>query len=210
MVTIPVDDFALEADARLIAGAPAAIVCHPHPGFGGRMDTPLVTALADALAARGLSTVRFNFRGIDGSGGVPTGGAREHEDVAAVARWVADAGAPRVALIGYSFGALMAARALADGAGADAYAAVGFPTTILGHEPARVAAVERLLDRRLPSLFLAGDADQFCELERIAGWIAARPWAKQEVLAGRGHFFAGADEGEVCRRVAAFTVEALR
>src|SRR5206468_10852 len=144
-----------------VPGAPAAAVCHPHPAFGGRMDTPLVIGLCDALAAAGLSTVRFNFRGLGGSGGVATGGHAEHADVRAVADWLRAAGAPSVALVGYSFGALMAARALARGAACEAYAAVGFPTTILGHDPERVAEVERALDARVPWLFTSGDQDGF-------------------------------------------------
>ncbi|HEX8950222.1 MAG TPA: alpha/beta hydrolase, partial [Polyangia bacterium] len=62
---IPLGGFTLEAEAHVVAGAPAAVVCHPHPAFGGRMDNPLVVALADACAAAGFSTVRFNFRGLD-------------------------------------------------------------------------------------------------------------------------------------------------
>src|ERR1700760_3100739 len=108
--------FTLAAEVEWRAGAPLAVVCHPHPAFGGRMDTPLVLDLADALAAAGWATLRFNFRGLEGSGGKPTGGQAEHEDVAAAVAWARAAGAPRVALVGYSFGALMAARAVADGA----------------------------------------------------------------------------------------------
>ena len=207
MVRIPVGDFTLEAEAHVVHGAPAAVVCHPHPAFGGRMDNPLVVALADACAAAGFSTVRFNFRGLDGSEGTPTGGLAEHEDVAAAIAWARAQGAPRVALVGYSFGALMATRALADGADVTAFAAVGFPTTILGHAPDRVAVVERALDRRVPWLFVEGDADQFCEVERLHGWVAARPWARNDVLPGRGHFFAGEDEAKVCGRVARFVWE---
>ena len=205
---IPVDGFTLEAEAKLVAGASAAVVCHPHPAFGGRMDNPLVVALAEACAAAGLSTVRFNFRGLDGSEGTPTGGLREHEDVAAAVAWARQNGAPRVALVGYSFGALMAARVLADDDRVAAFAAVGFPTTILGHAPDRVAVVERALGRRVPSLFVAGDADQFCELDRVAAWADGRPWVRSDVLPGRGHFFAGDDERIVCERVARFTQEA--
>lgn len=207
MVRIAVGGFTLQAEARLVDGAAAAIVCHPHPAFGGRMDNPLVVALADACAAAGLSTVRFNFRGLDGSEGTPTGGREEHEDVAAAVAWARAQGAPAVALVGYSFGALMAARAIADGADVAAFAAVGFPTTILGRAPDRVAVVERALDRRLPSLFLAGDADQFCELDRIDAWAAGRPSVRSEVLVGRGHFFAGGDAQIVCDRVAQFVRE---
>ena len=205
---IPVDGFTLEGEAHLVDGAAAAVVCHPHPAFGGRMDNPLVVALAAACQAAGLSTLRFNFRGLDGSEGTATGGLEEHQDVVAAVAWARAQGAPRVALVGYSFGALMAARALAGGADAAALAAVAFPTTILGDAPDRVAVIERALDRRRPWLFVGGDADQFCEIDRLRAWVAARPWARHEVLPGRGHFLAGSDEADVCARVAHFTREA--
>jgi alpha/beta superfamily hydrolase len=208
VVRIPVAGFTLEGEAQLRDGAPAAVVCHPHPAFGGRMDNPLVAALADACAAAGFSALRFNFRGLDGSQGTPTGGVAEHEDVAAAIAWAREQGAPRVALVGYSFGALMAARAIADGADVSAFAAVGFPTTILGHAPDRVAVVERALDRRVPWLFVEGDADQFCEIDRLRAWVEGRCWARNDVLPGRGHFFGVADEAEVCDRVARFAWEA--
>ncbi|MCU1280588.1 MAG: Alpha/beta hydrolase, partial [bacterium] len=83
MVRIPVAGFTLQGEARVVDGAPAAVVCHPHPAFGGRMDSPLVVALADAFAAAGWSTLRFNFRGLEQSEGTPTGGIAEHEDVGA-------------------------------------------------------------------------------------------------------------------------------
>lgn len=203
------DGFTLEGEAALVDGAAAVVVCHPHPAFGGRMDNPLVVALADACAAAGLSTLRFNFRGLDGSGGRPTGGLREHEDVAAAVAWAKEQGAPRVALVGYSFGALMAARAIGEGADVAACAAVAFPTTILGNDRERVAAVERALERGLPWLFIGGDADQFCEITRLQRWVAGRGWARNDVLPGRGHFFGGADTQEVCARVARFCATAL-
>ncbi len=208
MVRIPVDGFTLEGEAALHDGAAGVVVCHPHPAFGGRMDNPLVIALADACHAAGLSTVRFNFRGLDGSGGTPTGGLREHEDVAAAVAWMREQGAGRVALVGYSFGALMATRALADGADVAALAAVAFPTTILGYDADRVTVVERALDRRVPWLFVGGDADQFCESERLQAWADGRAWARNEVLPGRGHFLAGPDADDVCARVARFVTEA--
>jgi alpha/beta superfamily hydrolase len=205
VVRIPVGDaFSLEGEAELVAGAPAAVVCHPHPAFGGRMDVPLVVSLAASLRAVGWSTVRFNFRGLDGSEGTATGGVLEHEDVAAAVTWARAQGAPRVALVGYSFGALMAARAIARGTEVVALAAVGFPTTILGHDPERVAQVERALDSRVPWLFVSGDRDQFCEVDRVQAWADARRWVRLELFPGRGHFFDAADEEEVCRRVRDF------
>jgi len=89
VVAIPVAGaHELEAEARLHPGAPGVVVCHPHPAFGGRMDTPLVVALDDALAEAGLSTVRFNFRGVGASGGRGTGGRDEPGDVRAACAWL--------------------------------------------------------------------------------------------------------------------------
>jgi alpha/beta superfamily hydrolase len=200
--------FQLEADAALRPGAPAAIVCHPHPAFGGRMDTPLVIALADALADAGLSTVRFNFRGLGGSGGEPTGGLREHEDVRAVAAWMRAQGAPKLALVGYSFGSLMAMRAIADGERAEAYAAVGFPTTILGDHADRIADVRRAIATGIPWLFASGDDDPFCELDRVRDFAAGQPTVTLDVRPG-GHFFHGAAAAELSARVARFVKEVL-
>jgi len=210
VVAIPVGDaFTLEGEVTLRDGAPAALVCHPHPAFGGRLDTPFVVALADALAHAGLSTVRFNFRGLGGSGGKATGGLAEQDDVRAVATWLRAQGAPKLAFVGYSFGALMAMKAIAHGERADAYAAVGFPTTIIGDDPVRTADVDRALATRIPWLFLNGDADPFCELPRVRSWSLGNPSVKLDVLPGAGHFFAGPLATTLAERVATFVATAL-
>jgi alpha/beta superfamily hydrolase len=152
------------------------------------MDTPLVVALADGLAAAGFSTVRFNFRGLGESGGTATGGVEEHRDVVAALDWTRAQGAKKLALVGYSFGSLMAMKAVANGAHADAMVAIGFPTTILGDDPRRVGDVQRALGRELPWLFVTGHHDPFCELERLRDWIAPHPSARLALMPG-GHFF---------------------
>jgi len=199
----------LEAEARLAPGAPGVVVCHPHPAFGGRMDTPLVTALDDALARAGFSTVRFNFRGVGASGGRATGGRDEPEDVRAACAWLREAGAPRVALAGYSFGALMSMLAVASGEPAVACAAIGFPTTILGDDAARLADAARALGGGAPWLFVSGDRDPFSELARLRGWAASFPSVRLEVLEGEGHFFAGASERDVTARATEFLRAAM-
>ncbi len=200
--------FALEAEAEIFAGADGVVVCHPHPAFGGRMDNPLVVALADGLAAAGLSTVRFNFRGVGASGGEPTGGRAEHDDVRAAAAWLREAGAQRVGLLGYSFGALMAMKAIAAGERVVGCAAVGFPSTILGETGERVEQLVRALDGGAPWLFVSGDADPFAEVARLREW-AARPSVRLELLPGAGHFFAGAEEKFAVAQVASFFTQLL-
>ena len=46
-----------------------AVVCHPHPLFGGTMDNKVVATLARALRDTGIPTLRFNFRGVAQSEG---------------------------------------------------------------------------------------------------------------------------------------------
>ena len=57
---------ALEARLQLPEGEgpfPAAVVCHPHPLYGGSMDNNVVAAISAGLRARGLAALLFNFRG---------------------------------------------------------------------------------------------------------------------------------------------------
>ena len=184
--------------------APGVVVCHPHPAFGGRMSTPLVIALHEALVQVGFTTLRFNFRGLDGSTGTPTGGLAESDDVVAAVAYLRQR-ASSVALVGYSFGALMAARAVAAGVEVMSLVAVGFPTTILGDDAERLAEVDRALARDRPTLFLQGDQDQFCRLAQIDVWRQRHVEVTVDTVAGMGHFPVGLHEAYVAERVASFT-----
>src|SRR6185295_8845408 len=114
-VTIAAGDVRLEGRLAVPAGATrGAVVCHPHPQYGGTMDNNVVVAVTDALRAAGLATLRFNFRGVGSSEGRHGGGAAEVGDAHAALAHLRAAGIEDVALVGYSFGAAVAARAAAD------------------------------------------------------------------------------------------------
>ena len=68
---IPVTHGWLEAALREPETSPtgAAVVCHPHPVFGGSMHTKAVYRAAQGLSEAGLVTLRFNFRGVGASTG---------------------------------------------------------------------------------------------------------------------------------------------
>src|SRR5476649_1888238 len=73
-----------------VAGPSYAVVCHPHPLFGGTMDNKVVTTVARALHETGIPTLRFNFRGVGASAGVFDQGVGETADADAVASWGAE------------------------------------------------------------------------------------------------------------------------
>ena len=93
-----VGDLAIPADPR-----GAAIICHPHPQYGGNRFNNVVTALFDALPRAGVAALRFDFRSAF------SGGAGERLDALAALGVVATEvpGVPLIA-VGYSFGALIA------------------------------------------------------------------------------------------------------
>ena len=74
-------------------GTPAssyAVVCHPHPLFGGTMDNKVVTTVARALHELEVPTLRFNFRGVGASNGEFDHGVGETGDADTVASWGAE------------------------------------------------------------------------------------------------------------------------
>lgn len=100
-------------------GAPAraaAVVCHPHPVFGGTMDNNVVFRTARGLQSAGLAVLRFNFRGVGASEGVHDGhGAEELDAQAALDHMAADYPQLPLWAAGFSFGA----RTMAGVAGHD-------------------------------------------------------------------------------------------
>jgi alpha/beta superfamily hydrolase len=207
LVRVPLPDgTTLEAilDEPSGPSAGAVVVCHPHPAFGGRMDTPLIGALARGFVASGRAALRFHFRGIEGSDGVATGGLVEHEDVAAAHRWLIERGHQRIAWVGYSFGALMALRAIADGLRPQAYVGVALPTSIIGDDAERVASAERAIGAGVPSLFVSGADDPLCDAARLRAWCAGSATAAVETRPGEGHVFSIVAIRAIVQRAVAF------
>jgi alpha/beta superfamily hydrolase len=100
------------ASTEAVAGRPVAVVCHPHPLFGGTMHNKVVHAVAEALVRRGLPTLRFNFRGVGRSAGRHDHGRGEQDDLRAALALLEERfpGRPVVAA-GYSFGSFVACAA---------------------------------------------------------------------------------------------------
>lgn len=179
--------------------ARGAVVCHPHPQYGGSMDNSVVVEVAAALRAAGLATLRFNFRGVGRSEGQPSGGVDEVHDVeAAVTDLVARFPGISVTLVGYSFGAAMALQAGSHGLPAVS-AIVGIAP------PVSLFDMSFLRECELPVCFVAGDRDAFCERTALEALAAAVPRASVVWIADADHFFAGS-EGRVAEPVRRFAL----
>ena len=183
-----------ELEAGLAAPAtPAcagAVLCHPHPEYGGSMDNAVVVAVASALVAERFATLRFNFGGVGRSEGSFSGGPAEIDDARAALdalSGVLPPGAPLV-LVGYSFGAWVALRASAETAGLRHVVAIGPPLDFL--DWGFLDAVQ------VPITFVAGERDQFCAAARLTRVLAAHAGRIElRTIAGADHFFVGREDG---------------
>ena len=110
----------------------AGIICHPHPLFGGTMQSKVVFRVSKVLVDQGLAAMRFNFRGTGASQGVHDEGRGEHDDVRAALDELEKLhpGLPLIAG-GHSFGAVMALRVGVDGSRVRAMFALGFPIDLV-------------------------------------------------------------------------------
>jgi len=89
----------------------AALVCHPHPLYGGTMHNKVVYRMARGLRRAGLVVLRFNFRGVGASEGEHAHMAGEIEDARAALDWLRQRyPALPFALAGFSFGARVITR----------------------------------------------------------------------------------------------------
>jgi hypothetical protein len=141
------------------AGAPAfaAIVCHPHPRFGGTMHTHAVHRIARAVRTAGGTSLRFNYRGVGRSWGAYDRGRGEADDARAALDWLRRerAGVPLLAC-GFSFGAWMATAAAGDAPDVKGLLLAGVAITSVDPDLPRDLAFVRAVEKPV-AVVQAGD-----------------------------------------------------
>lgn len=198
-VTFPVGDINLEGLFSTPQDTPqiGAVLCHPHPLYGGEMRNNVVSALTDTFQKADIATLRFNFRGVGQSGGQHGEGEAELEDVKAAVTALLDRQAvSHVVVAGYSFGSMVGLRAGANDERVQTLIGVAFPMGF--RDPSF------LLDVAKPTLLISGDRDEYAPLPDLTDFFSKMRKPKQlEIIAGADHFFM-VQTGEVAKAALAF------
>ena len=166
-----------------------ALLCHPNPVQGGTMMNKVISTLQRTARDAGLSTLRFNYRGVGASAGNHDMGTGEVDDALAAAHWLR-ARHPDlpITLLGFSFGGFVAA-------------SLGGRLEAQGETLARLImvapAVMRLRDEdalplACPLTVIQPETDEVIDPQLVYDWSSAltRPHELLKV-AECGHFFHG-------------------
>jgi alpha/beta superfamily hydrolase len=169
------------ADSPLLA----AVVCHPHPLFGGTMHNKVVYNAAKTMDALGIPVLRFNFRGAGLSAGEHDKGRGEQGDVQAALDYLA-AQFPGIPLLlaGFSFGSAVGLRVGCRDARVRELIGIGIPVTS--------SDFSFLTECPKPKLFVHGAEDQFSARSKVEEVIVPLQGEKRLVVVeDADHFFAG-------------------
>jgi uncharacterized protein len=172
----------------------AALVCHPHPLFGGTMHNKVVFHTMKALNGFGFPVLRFNFRGTGLSEGMHDNGVGEVDDVRAALDWMDSEFHLPLIFAGFSFGAAVGLRAGCADARVQAAIGVGTPVApvVADSEQPREYSFDFLQQCRKPKLFVSGARDQFGPRAKLEALMASMPLPKKlVVIEGADHFFEG-------------------
>jgi len=180
-------------EALLNAGTPdathAALVCHPHPVFGGTLHNKVVFHAMKALNNFGFPVLRFNFRGAGLSEGLHDHGNGEAEDVRAALDWLEREYTLPIIFAGFSFGAAVGLRVACPDDRVKAVIGLGTPITPVDDRNYDFTFLESCSK---PKLFVSGTRDQFGPKAKLQEMVDALPEPRTLVfIESADHFFEG-------------------
>lgn len=165
---------------------PSAVICHPHPLYGGNMDNNVVIALRDALHPIGFVSLRFNFRGTGGSMGNFGEGVGEETDMMSAFKFLLqqeEVDGNRLYLLGYSFGAAVLLRGVHRIPSAKKFVVVAPP---IHHYD-----FTHLTKDKRPRLVIVGEYDDVCPPKDAEKVFSNVPSTRIRLIYGSDHFFVG-------------------
>ncbi len=195
----------LRIEGRLTPGAAdrAAVLCHPHPLYGGSMLTPVIMTAEQVFQEAGYTTLAFNFRGVGASQGVHGEGQAETADVEGGLSFLEEtlgAHPSFQGIVGYSFGSYVGAQVAARDLRVHFYLGIAPPLDRYDFGFLKGAHCAIAL--------IAGTRDEFCDRSRLEAFsrsLQTTPWLR---FLETDHFFADAlsDLAQACRDVAAWAI----
>jgi alpha/beta superfamily hydrolase len=188
-----IDGPAGRLEALLNAGSEtathAALVCHPHPLYGGTLHNKVVFHTMKALNSFGYPVLRFNFRGAGLSQGEHDNAVGEIDDVRACLEWLDREFHLPMILAGFSFGAAVGLQVGCSDSRVEAAIGLGIPVVPADE---RSYSFDFLSGCSKPKLFISGARDQFSPRNRLQEVIHSVPEPKKLVfIEGADHFFEG-------------------
>ena len=178
-------DVTIEGLYALGEGSRGVVVTHPHSQMGGNMMNNVVDALVRAFSGQGYATLRFNFRGVGGSGGKFDDGGGEQNDVKGAIEFLKEKGKNEIVLAGYSFGAWVNSRFLA-----------GFDSlfdVIMVSPPIDFLEFDFSVLKGRCGLVICGDRDQFCPI-RLLEERVRKTGCRLDTVKGADHFYFGKEQ----------------
>ena len=168
-------------DTEVVA---TAVVCHPHPLHGGTMNNKVAHTLARSFVNMNMAALRFNFRGVEKSGGSFDDGRGELDDALAAVSFMRRR-YPSLPLWmgGFSFGAAIAVRAAVEVSAAGLVSVAPAVARFAGGMTSQPAC---------PWLIVQGDADELVSVDETIDWVnGLDPGPELQVFEDTDHFFHG-------------------
>jgi uncharacterized protein len=167
----------------------AALVCHPHPLYGGTMHNKVVFHTAKALNSFGFPVLRFNFRGAGLSQGEHDHGMGEMEDVRTALDWLGAEFRLPLIFAGFSFGAAVGLRVACRDSRVKAAMGLGLPISAVDERNYDFSFLQQCAK---PKLLISGAGDQFGPRAALQSLIESlSPPKKLVLIEGADHFFEG-------------------
>lgn len=162
-----------------------AVICHPHPLYGGAMHNKVVFRCARAARSAGMAALRFNFRGVGNSQGVYDRGIGERGDATAALDYLSVRfGDLPACVLGFSFGAWVGLRVGGEDARVKALVGLGLPANDLDFS--YLSGVAK------PKLIVQGANDQYSRRDDVQTIFDGLTGSKQiHWVEGADHFFTG-------------------
>jgi len=182
-------DYPLEGVLRENGKKAGVVICHPHPLYGGSMQSNVVDAIDNGFFEKGFTTLRFNFRGVGMSSGMYDEGEGEVKDVVASLAFLKenineDA---YVVLAGYSFGAWVASRAIAIADYVHALFLVSYPFAFY--------STEELRRFRKDIYFIGGEHDDVSPIDSLLKFYKDLPVLEKSLrIVSTDHFYWGKEK----------------